>query len=223
LLKAQDQSVQEFPRPIYWLLPIVLWALLLGTVVALFARWASLDAWKVFLYAGLLGLYLWAERRAYREPDQPGQRTHEGLRYLLSLSWWILTIGSLLEYAIWPRSQLGWTIAGVLLSSVGMVLRVWSVSSLGKYFSGHIEAFDGQPVIETGPYRWIRHPGYAGNILQVFGTPLVVNAYAALVLSCVIAVLFLQRLFWEEEFLAKNIPGYRTYMKHTRRLIPGVW
>jgi protein-S-isoprenylcysteine O-methyltransferase Ste14 len=205
------------------LLFLVLWALLIGTLVALVLRWPSLDAWKVFLYAGLLGLYLWAERRAYHQPDRPGERTHEGLRYLLSLGWWTTMVGALLVYAIWPHAQIGWTIAGVLLTLVGLALRVWSVHSLGQYFSGHIEAFEGQPVIETGPYRLIRHPGYAGNIVHVVGMPLVVNAYPLLLLSAVVVALFLRRLLWEEEFLADRIPGYAEYMGRTWRLIPGIW
>jgi protein-S-isoprenylcysteine O-methyltransferase Ste14 len=222
-LNTPKQSFQEFPRPIYWLLFLVLWALLIGTVVALFVRWAFLDAWNVFLYAGLLGLYLWAERRAYHKPHQPGRRAHESLRYLLSLSWWIVMIGSPLEYAIWPHSHRGWTIAGVLLTLGGVGLRVWSVYTLSEYFSGHIEAFKGQPVIETGPYHLIRHPAYAGNMLQLIGMPLVVNAYGALTLAALVASLFLRRLLWEEEFLAEQIPGYTEYMQRTRRLIPGVW
>jgi protein-S-isoprenylcysteine O-methyltransferase Ste14 len=222
-LNNVSQSFQEFPRPIYWLLFVVLWALLIVTAVTLYVRWAFLDSWKVFVYACLLAVYLWAERRAYSAPDQPGQRAHEGLRYLLSLTWWILMIGSLLEYAIWPSSQLGWTIAGVLLTLVGLGLRVWSVYSLGKYFSGHIEAFEGQSVIETGPYRLIRHPAYAGNTLQVVGMPLLVDAYAALMLSALVVGLFLRRLLWEEEFLSERIPGYTDYMQRTKRLIPGIW
>jgi protein-S-isoprenylcysteine O-methyltransferase Ste14 len=222
-MKTEKESIGELPRLVYLLLFFILWALMTGAVIALYLRWTLLDAWKIFLYAGLLSVYLWAERRAYQEPDQPGERVHRGLRYALFLSWSILMGGALLEYALWPHAQIGFTIAGALLALAGTSLRVWSIRSLGRYFSGHTEAFEGQRVIETGPYRWIRHPGYAGNILHIVGMPLVVNAYPTLALSALVAALFVRRVLWEEEFLAQEIVGYRDYMRRTDRLIPGVW
>lgn len=69
----------------------------------------------------------------------------------------------------------------------------------------------------------LRHPGYAGSILQVVGLPLVVNAYGVLILSVAVAGLFIHRLLWEEEWLMNNLPGYEAYNQRTWRLIPGVW
>ncbi len=217
------QSLEEFPRWIYALLFVALWGLLLATVVVLYQRRASLSLWKLYLYAGLFAAYLLAERRAHQAPQAAGRRAHEGLRYLLSLAWWALMIGAPLEYGLWPKEQLAVTIAGGLLVAAGTGLRVWSVRTLKTYFSGHIEAFEGQPVVEAGPYGAIRHPAYAGNMLQVIGMPLVVNAYGALVLSALVIGLFVRRLLWEEEFLVRELDGYAEYMKRTKRLIPGVW
>lgn len=218
-----NRSGREFPPRVYWLLFVTLWALLITTLILLYQHREGLSFWKLYLYVGLLAVYLLAERRSHRASEQVGQRVHEALRYLLSLSWWVLMIGAVLEFALWSKDQWGITLFGVTLTLGGSALRVWSIATLGRYFSGHIETWQGQPVIEAGPYRWLRHPGYAGNILQVIGMPLILNAYAVLLLSALVAGLFIRRLLWEEDYLSQQLPVYKEYMARTKRLIPGIW
>jgi protein-S-isoprenylcysteine O-methyltransferase Ste14 len=217
------QSYHEFPRRVYWLLFVCLWGLLIATIAVLYLHRDALQLWRVYLYGGLLATYLWAEKRAHQVPSGPGQRRHEWLRYLLSLSWWALVIASSLYYGLWPARGLAVSLAGALLTLAGTGLRVWSVRALGQSFSGHIETFQGQTVVEAGPYRWIRHPGYAGSMLQVVGMPLVLNAYGILVLSAVVIGLFIRRLLWEEEFLSRQLEGYKGYAGKTKRILPGLW
>lgn len=87
----------------------------------------------------------------------------------------------------------------------------------------HIEIKDNHELIEKGPYKLIRHPAYAGNILQAVGIPLILNAYCSLSISTVLIFLFLYRLKLEEETLIREVKGYRDYTKRTCRLIPKVW
>jgi len=93
----------------------------------------------------------------------------------------------------------------------------------GKYFSAHIEIKYSHQLIESGPYKLIRHPAYAGNILQVAGISLILNAYLSPGISAVLILLFLYRLKLEEEILVSEIKGYNDYVKRTDRLIPKVW
>jgi uncharacterized membrane protein YfcA len=72
-----QQTYREFPRWVYWLLFASLWGLVLATIVALYLRRNSLQPWKVYLYGGLLAVYLWAEKRAHREPATADRRAHE--------------------------------------------------------------------------------------------------------------------------------------------------
>ncbi len=94
---------------------------------------------------------------------------------------------------------------------------------LGKYFSVHIEIKDRHELIESGPYRFIRHPAYAGNLLQAVGIPLILNAYYSLSISAVLVFLFLYRLKLEEETLLREVNGYKDYVKRTYRLVPKIW
>ncbi len=114
------------------------------------------------------------------------------------------------------------TITGISLVLIGTGLRTWSIWTLGKYFSPHIEIKNNHQLIEIGPYRLIRHPAYAGNILQAVGIPLILNAYLSLSISAVLIILFLYRLKLEEA-LVREVKGYRDYIKRTDRLIPRVW
>lgn len=127
------------------------------------------------------------------------------------------------EYWHFPRLNLAATAAGTLIALVGTAVRASGIYSLGEFFSAHVETWGHQAVVEKGPYLYIRHPAYAGNILQAVGMPLILNAYLTLLLSAFIISLFLVRLVLEEKVLTDKLPGYQEYMKRTKRIIPGVW
>jgi protein-S-isoprenylcysteine O-methyltransferase Ste14 len=96
---------------------------------------------------------------------------------------------------------------------------------LGRYFTRDVATREGQRVVESGPYRWIRHPSYTGILMTAAGFGLALgNALAlAIVLIGVLAGL-LYRVAVEERALATDLgQPYRTYMLRTRRFIPFLW
>lgn len=186
-------------------------------------RWGALTAWKVYLYAGLLTAHLLGERLAYRGREGAGQQHHGWTRYALFTLWWVVMFGAPLEYALWPRDALAVTVVGAALAVAGAALRVWGIRTLGRYFSGHIETQPDHAVVEAGPYRVIRHPAYAGNVLLAIGMPLVLNAWLTLIPAALLAALFVARIPLEEAVLIAEVPGYADYVTRTRRLIPGLW
>ena len=212
---------------IWRLATAIIYVIVGGTLVVeyvlLNANAARLNWLPIYLYGGLFAVYLLLERWAYRGSEGAGRQTHRWLRYALNLAWWLVMLAPVIEYALTGRHN--WVVAGIgsVLAVAGMAIRIWGVRSLGRYFSGHIETYDDHRVVDTGPYAVIRHPAYAGNILHVVGMPLVLNAYLALILSAIVIVLFIRRLLWEEDELAKQVPGYAAYQERTDRLIPGLW
>ena len=126
-----------------------------------------------------------------------------------------------------PGPQLGawatWTGAAVAVS--GMALRVWSVATLGRYFTYVVKVSDDQTVVQTGPYRLLRHPSYAGALLMAIGIGLSLRyALAPVFAGGFSLVAYALRIRVEERALAEGIgEPYRAYMARTKRLVPFVW
>jgi protein-S-isoprenylcysteine O-methyltransferase Ste14 len=82
----------------------------------------------------------------------------------------------------------------------------------------------GQLVVATGPYRFVRHPGYAGSLLFNIFTPLFLGSLWALVPGTILALLVIVRTRLEDRMLLGKLEGYRDYAARTRyRLVPGIW
>jgi protein-S-isoprenylcysteine O-methyltransferase Ste14 len=121
---------------------------------------------------------------------------------------------------------------GAAVSTVGLVLFVaawWLLTSalLANSFAAvvvRLQSERGQRVVDSGPYRYVRHPMYAGVIpLSVGMAPWLQSYAAALAAIFPIAIIAVRALF-EEKFLVNNLPGYSEYEKRVRyRLIPYVW
>jgi protein-S-isoprenylcysteine O-methyltransferase Ste14 len=87
-----------------------------------------------------------------------------------------------------------------------------------------IQSDRGQAVCRSGPYRFVRHPGYVGFILQSLGTPLLLGSKWALLPGLITVALMVIRTALEDRFLQGELPGYREYVGQVRyRLVPGVW
>jgi protein-S-isoprenylcysteine O-methyltransferase Ste14 len=114
---------------------------------------------------------------------------------------------------------------GVFLMLFGIFVREWAVMTLKDFFLFRVGVSDGQKVVDYGPYRSVRHPGYAGSIITMVGIGLAVESLAAvtiLSLSCGIAYGYRIRL--EEAALLKELgEEYSKYMSRTKRLIPFIF
>jgi protein-S-isoprenylcysteine O-methyltransferase Ste14 len=114
---------------------------------------------------------------------------------------------------------------GIIIISLGLFLRYWSIHILGKYFRTTVELEESHKLIQKGPYKWIRHPSYSGIILFCTGYGLAVQNWLSLIIAISLpTVALLYRIKIEEEALVKGIGAeYEAYQKKTKKLIPGVW
>lgn len=130
-------------------------------------------------------------------------------------------------YLRYPRSVV-WdsvtTFALVLMLS-GLAIRSWGFLTLGRCFTWHVSVRPDQPVIESGPYAFVRHPGYVGAYLTYVGSALFLHAWLSAVLSAVVlSFAFLRRVHREEmELRAELGERYDSYSRRVARFIPGVW
>jgi protein-S-isoprenylcysteine O-methyltransferase Ste14 len=112
-------------------------------------------------------------------------------------------------------------IAGLVLMIVGMALRWYAIWVLGTSFTCDVATRPGQEVVQSGPYRWVRHPSYTGSLMTVLGVLLCCDNLVSLAALAVATAGYAYRIRVEERALATDLgSAYRDYMKRTKRLIP---
>jgi protein-S-isoprenylcysteine O-methyltransferase Ste14 len=127
----------------------------------------------------------------------------------------------LLPFGRLPRA---FAAIGLGMQLAGLATRAASMRSLGSFYSRTLRVQDEQHVVDTGPYQWVRHPGYAGSLLVWVGLALASRSVPAVVLvTGLFGAAYRRRIVAEELLLRRDLPGYVTYSENTDRLVPGVW
>jgi protein-S-isoprenylcysteine O-methyltransferase Ste14 len=120
----------------------------------------------------------------------------------------------------------GWLFAlGGVLGWLGLLLRWWSFLTLGRYFTVVLKTSADQPVVQSGPYRFLRHPSYTGLLLAFIGIGLVFQNWAgAAGATGLVLVALVHRIRVEERALVAALGDpYREFAASRARLIPYVW
>jgi protein-S-isoprenylcysteine O-methyltransferase Ste14 len=166
-------------------------------------------------------------------PAQPGDRIDE--RATRVSVWADLTmVGAMLSAVaaalVVPATALpadpGLSVAlGAALVVLGLGLRHWAARTLGRAFTRSVLIRQGQRVITTGPYRLLRHPGYAGGLVAQLGLALTLGNWLSVGLMMLgFFLAHVPRITAEEAVLAANLgEEYRAYARTRKRLIPGIW
>jgi protein-S-isoprenylcysteine O-methyltransferase Ste14 len=114
---------------------------------------------------------------------------------------------------------------GVVIGWAGALLRWWSFVTLGRYFTVVVQTSADQPVIDRGPYRFLRHPSYTGLLFMFAGVGLMIgNWVSAAGAVILILIALIHRLRIEERALNATLGDrYREFAASRARLIPYVW
>jgi protein-S-isoprenylcysteine O-methyltransferase Ste14 len=129
--------------------------------------------------------------------------------------------------ALWfARPGQGWPwlmLTGGLGFGAGVALRAWAIRTLGRFYSHSVRTVAEHRVVDTGPYRRLRHPAYSGMLLAHAGVVLAFFSLPALALYLLgLWPAVVLRLLVEERALAA-LPGYLDFSRTRKRLIPGLW
>jgi protein-S-isoprenylcysteine O-methyltransferase Ste14 len=113
--------------------------------------------------------------------------------------------------------------AGIAAYALGILLRYWAAWALGPWFSRTLRAGAGQPLVDRGPYRWLRHPLYVGLFLLAAGMNLMMATVLGTVLGLLATAWALNRRMAREERLLESALGsrYRAWKAARYRLVPG--
>ncbi len=126
----------------------------------------------------------------------------------------------------WTRElNIAWNAAGAFALVAGFGLASWAMIANAFFSTGvRIQDDRGHTVCRTGPYQFVRHPGYVGFILQSLGTPLLLGSWWALVPGLAATAFMVIRTAFEDRMLQAELPGYRDFVQEVRyRLVPGIW
>jgi protein-S-isoprenylcysteine O-methyltransferase Ste14 len=229
---AQTVSPRQWVRlvVVYLLVPLTL--LICG---------GDLGWWQAWLYSLLIlaagiGGRIWAEQR---HPGLMAER--QNIENIQNAKAWDKVLAPLMAVSIvfpmvivagldhrynWsPEFPLWLIVLGFILISLGYAFAAWALAE-NRFFSSvvRIQTERGHVVCDTGPYRFVRHPGYAGNILPLFGIVLALGSIWTLIPAAVATIITVIRTVLEDQTLREELPGYGDYVRRVRyRLIPGIY
>jgi protein-S-isoprenylcysteine O-methyltransferase Ste14 len=143
----------------------------------------------------------------------------------------VLTFGNLVVMGF-DAVRFQWSFMPFLLAILGIVILIpacviatWAMA-VNKFFEWTVRIQDDrqQYVCTSGPYKIMRHPGYAGLIISILAYPLILGSWWGFVLSGILTIIIVIRTALEDRTLQNEMPGYREYAKQVKyRLIPLVW
>jgi protein-S-isoprenylcysteine O-methyltransferase Ste14 len=116
-------------------------------------------------------------------------------------------------------------IIGIGLLLFGFVPLTWAMAA-NKFFEPmvRINTEAGHRLMDSGPYQYVRHPGYVGVILHFIAVPIALGTWVALIPALIGTALFILRTALEDQTLQGELPGYKDFAGRTRyRLFPGIW
>ncbi len=189
--------------------------------------WAYTGVWLIVF--GVLAFT--ADLDLMRERLRPAGRSKDNLKLLRLLG--LALFGG--QHALagldvgryhWSDSiPVGAQVGGLIGLAMALGMMVWA-QRVNRFFSAavRIQRERGHQVITTGPYQYVRHPGYAAFILAAFCSSLALGSGWALLPPVIFTLLFIRRAALEDRFLQKELEGYADYTRKVRyRLVPGVW
>jgi len=200
-------------------------------------RW---NWWEAWVYAGIciVGFAISRMLASRRHPDILAERArylqHEDakpfdkiLSPLVALGSGIIPIIAGLDGLFhWsPGFSLTVKIISLIIILAGYTLASYALIE-NRFFSGmvRIQTDRNHEVVSGGPYRWVRHPGYAGSLITYPVIPLLLDSEWTLIPSVLLIIILVIRTYMEDNTLQQELPGYSDYAKQVRyRLVPGVW
>jgi len=237
-VKTVSEEAAQTVSPRHWIRLAV--AYLLVPVILLICGgdlgWRQAWLYSLLIVAAGVGGRMWAEQRhpgitAERQNKESFHNAKAWDKVLaplmaVSLVFPMVVVAGLDHRYHWSSEfQLWLIVIGFILISLGYAFAAWALAE-NRFFSSmvRIQTDRGHVVCDTGPYRFVRHPGYAGNMLALFGIVLALGSVWTLIPAVVALIITVIRTALEDQTLQEELPGYRDYARRVRyRLIPWIY
>ena len=236
--KMVNKEAAKTVSPRQWIRLVVVYLLI---PLILLICGGGLGWWQAWLYSMLflaasVGARMWAEQRhpgliAERQNIENIQNAKTWDKVLaplmaVSVSFPMVIVAGLDHRYNWSSGFPLWLIViGFIVIAFGYAFAAWALVE-NRFFSSlvRIQTDRGHVVCDSGPYRFVRHPGYAGNTLALFGIVLALGSVWTLIPAAVASLITVIRTVLEDQALQEELPGYRDYARRVRyRLIPGIY
>jgi protein-S-isoprenylcysteine O-methyltransferase Ste14 len=186
------------------------------------------DPAMALIFWALFAIWAASELVTYRRmhTGRDARNRDRGSRLALIIGYWLaISLAFVAAFAApawtitWGRVALFHAGAAFLFG--GFLLRQYAIMILGRLHTTNVTTRAGQPVVEAGPYRLIRHPSYAGSMLTAAGILLCSTNWLSLACYVLVVAAYGYRIRVEERALTQDLgETYRAYMRRTKRLIP---
>ena len=229
---VQSMTLYQWIRlfMLYLLIPLVL------LVCGWDSGWWQAWFFSLLLFSSGIGGRMFAERR---HPGLLAERAKLGnnvdvkpwdkvlaLLMVISLTFPLVIVAGLDHRFKWsPVFPIWLNIIGIILIAFGYAFAVWALVE-NRFFSSmvRIQTDRGHTVCDSGPYRIVRHPGYAGNIMPLLGIVLALGSVWTLIPAAVAMIIIVIRTALEDRTLQAELPGYQDYVRRVHyRLIPRIF
>lgn len=236
--KMDDLKLDQSNSPFQWI-RLVLTYLFMPLVLLVSggdAGWWQGWAFSVLIVAAGVGGHILAE---WRHPGTMAERQNydkaPGVKpwdkvlsplMAVSISFPLFIVAGLDHRLGWSSEFPLWlNFLGLILVATGYAFAGWAFAE-NRFFSGlvRIQKERGHVVCDSGPYRIVRHPGYAGNMLPLPGIVLALSSVWTLIPAAAALIIAVVRTALEDRTLQEELPGYREYARRVHyRLIPGIY
>jgi protein-S-isoprenylcysteine O-methyltransferase Ste14 len=236
--KKVDRHSTEKARASYWIALVITYLLM---PLTLLTSGGNLAWWQGWLYSALffvigIGSRVLAEKKhpglmAERSKFGKDQNVKPWDKVLaplmaISISFPLFIIAGLDYRFGWsPGFPIWLNILGFIIIIIGYAFASWAIIE-NRFFSTmtRIQMDRGHRVCDSGPYRIVRHPGYAGNVLALPGIVMALGSIWTIIPVIVALIIAAIRTILEDKTLKEELPGYREYANRVHyRLIPGVF
>jgi len=230
-----DQKRSIFPSVILQMLFFIIVIPLLPLLIS--QHWEWWEAWA-YSFICIFGFAVSRALAARRNPGLLAERArflqHEDaapwdkkLAPLVGLGGGLIPLAAGLDALFnWPPTfSLPTKIFALVIILLGYALGTYALIE-NRFFSGmvRIQSDRGHKVISSGPYRWMRHPGYTGALMTYLATPFFLGSLWAVIPTVALTVVLVIRTRLEDRYLQENLEGYREYAQKVHyRLLPGIW
>ena len=205
--------------------------LLLGIIILSFLRhnrgisvWAGYPFDLDVIFVGLYAVWMFVESPiAKKDVSTEGKHILDfGTCQAYALGQAFTFLSALWFPSVWRAPSFA-HFAGILIFLCGIIYRLWAIRTLGQFYSHRVRKVEKHQIVDSGPYRIIRHPAYTGMIVANAGLTLYFFNWVTLaVFLFVLIPSIILRIFIEEKMLYE-IEGYSDFAKKRKRLFPAIW